>query len=345
MLLARDARLDRADAAGRTALHHAALAGRLDAVQLLLARGATAGARAADGATAFDLAARLGAGPAVLEALRVATAGAGVGPVLVEAARTGDAGAAWKAVAAGADAAALTEALLAAARRGDTDLARGLIASGAAPGGWPGDGGQTPLHAAAWYGRVEVARLLLAAGAAPGAADAAGRTPLHVAAMTTHASAAAALALARVLLAAGADPRARDGQGYTARTAARAAGRDALAGLLPAAVDEPPLDPTATGIARILLGVKDDRCVALRPNDVVLPFESWWGPPRDPIGGAFDARAAGARHEEFVQAGAGWFLPWLEGMQAGGWPAADEVIAGFRARHGRPPSIERFPHI
>jgi ankyrin repeat protein len=215
-------------------------------VRLLLERGAPAAARAADGATASDLAAPLGAGPAVLEALRSHTPGAGAGPVLVEAARAGDARAAWRVLAGGVDAGALAEALLTAARRGDLDIARGLVAGGAAPGGRPGGAGQTPLHAAAWHGRLAVARMLLDAGADCSPADSAGRTPLHVTAITGHASAADSLALARVLLAAGADPHVRDLQGYTARIAARAAGREAIAALLPPAPDEPRSMPPPT---------------------------------------------------------------------------------------------------
>ena len=64
------------------------------------------------------------------------------------------------------------------------------------------------LHRAAWQGDVVTLQHLLRQGASPDPRDAAGRTPLHVAAFfAQHAG-------ARALVAGGADPRAKEGQLY-----------------------------------------------------------------------------------------------------------------------------------
>ncbi|MFN8573112.1 MAG: ankyrin repeat domain-containing protein [Gemmatimonadaceae bacterium] len=157
--------------AGETPLHRAAAVGHgVEVLQGLVAHGAEIDRRRDDGATAYQLATRVG-NVAVAEYLASAGADVTLTP---------------------------TDRLLGACMRGDADAARGIAV--AHPGlinalgpserdalgqalmhghmeavrvmvslGWPltheGEWGGTPLHWAAWHGRVEGVKLLLAAGA------------------------------------------------------------------------------------------------------------------------------------------------------------------------------------
>jgi len=346
MLLARGARVDQADDVGRTALHHAACAaGRLDVVQALLAHGAQVDARASGGDTPLDFALRISHDLSLIDLLRarMGAKAAPAGRALAVAAIHGDHARAWKLIAEGVDVAALTEALRGAAQIGDVVLARGLIDAGALPGG--DERGEPPLHRAAWHGRAAAARLLLDAGADLNAqARSHGLTPLQVAVRTGHAEPAAIVETVRLLLDAGADALILDRDGCWPRATARSLGRGALVAILPAAADERPIDASADGVAKLVLGSAGDLEASFRPNDVVLPFAVAGGYSRDYVWGHdCDAGNALGRHrEDFERANAAWAFPIMEAMRDGPWPAYAEVEAAYRVRHGREPQVRRF---
>jgi ankyrin repeat protein len=346
MLLARGARVDRTDDAGRTALHHAALAGRRDVAEVLLARGARMDARASTGETPLDFALRISQDPGLVDLLRApaGTKGRGqdTGRALAVAAMQGDHRRVWKFVAEGASTIALTEALGAAAQRGDVVLGRGLIDAGASPSG---DGaGEPPLHRAAAYGRTDFVQMLIAAGTDPSQQDASGSTALHRAVRASEASPAAAVRTVQALLAADADAGRYDGEGYSPRTRARALGREALISLLPAAPGEPAIDADAADVAGLVLGSSDRLRALWQPNDVVRPFTVRDDDPREPWGADCDAAMALGRWcEEFTRAGAAWAFPIVEAVRDGRWPAYADVVTAYRATHdGRGPQVERF---
>lgn len=346
MLLARGARVDQTDDMGRTALHHAACAGRLEVARALLERGARVDARASGGETPLEFALR-GHYLALIDLLRkrmgADAPGAEPGRALAVAAIRGDHARVWKLVAEGVGVEDLTEALRGAAQIGDVVLARGLIDAGALPGG--DERGEPPLHRAAWHGRAAAARLLLDAGADVNSqARSHSLTPLQVAVRTGHAQPAAIVETVRLLLDAGADALILDRDGCWPRATARSLGRGALVAMLPAAADERPIDASADGVAKLVLGSAGDLEASFRPNDVVLPFAVVGGYSRDYVWGHdCDAGNALGRHrEDFERANAAWAFPIMEAMRDGRWPAYAEVEAAYRVGHGREPQVRRF---
>lgn len=345
ILLARGARVDQTDDTGRTALHHAACAGRLEVARALLERGARVDARASGGDTPLDFALRISHDLPLIDLLRarMGAKAAPAGRALAVAAIHGDHARAWKLIAEGVDVAALTEALRGAAQIGDVALARGLIDAGALPGG--DERGEPPLHRAAWHGRAAAARLLLDAGADVNSqARSHGLTPLQVAVRTGHAQPAAIVETVRLLLDAGADALILDRDGCWPRATARSLGRGALVAMLPAAADERPIDASADGVAKLVLGSAGDLEASFRPNNVVLPFAVVGGYSRDYVWGHdCDAGNALGRHrEDFERANAAWAFPIMEAMRDGRWPAYAEVEAAYRIGHGREPQVRRF---
>jgi hypothetical protein len=345
MLLARGARVDERDGMGRTALHHAAQAGRRDAAEVLIAHGARVDTRNTSGQTPLDVTLEISWSLDLIDLLREhmgRTAHADGGRALRVATFQGDHARAWRYVAQGADVKALTAGLRAAAQRGDVALGRGLIDSGALPDGDGAD--EPPLLVTAWYGQVEFARMLLAAGVDVNARSRTNRTALQAAASTSHAKPAVVAAMVRLLLEAGADPTGRDGEGYGPRERLRSLGRTALIPMVPAAPGERPIDPTAEGIASLLLGARGDVSARYRPNDVVHPLAVTGGHPRDPWGVNCDAAGAlGRWREDFENAGVEWAFPLFVRMRDGDWPSYAEVEAAYRRQTGLDPTIERFP--
>lgn len=152
----------------------AVLRGHGDVVAWLLARGASASARNADGT-----------------------------PVVALAVAAADQGTLRGLLAAGADVNAVDargrSALWHAAAIGDVDSLQILLAAGAARDRADAHG-TTPLMAAVRAGRLAAVEALLAAGASPSLADRAGDTALHVAAATGQTAAAQRLARERAIL-------------------------------------------------------------------------------------------------------------------------------------------------
>jgi ankyrin repeat protein len=212
-LLAHGARVDAADADGKTPLYHAVDAGRADLVRLLLEHGAGAGvALTAEHLLPLHLAARQGSRE-VLEVLLAARAdvkartrradtvpgvGRGGATPLHEAARFGRAEAARTLLGHGADVNAL-EDVLPSMDEGSSWIGRALgldfimarwLTESRDPLLGPG-GGMTALHTASRYGRAEVVRVLLDHKADVNARVAAtGATALHLAAANGHAAVA-----------------------------------------------------------------------------------------------------------------------------------------------------------
>jgi len=144
----------------------AAKLGRVEAVTLILARGADVQARDPEGVTPLYAACR--EGQAAVADLLLST---------------------------GADPRATVRGLAplhAAAAAGRADIAASLLEAGAPPDP-VSPAGATPLHVAARYGRAGAASILLRAGADPDARGLRAMTPLHVAARHGQSEAAAAL--------------------------------------------------------------------------------------------------------------------------------------------------------
>lgn len=362
MLLARGARVDAVDDTGRTALHHAAAAGRLDVARLLLDRGADVDARTARGERALDFVLRISHDLALADLARARSASGGAaqrddpkrveaeraarrrdaGATLAVAAIRGDRARVLKLIAEGVDAPALTAALANAAQTGDVVLGRALIDAGADPGGRVA--ASTVLHRAAWFGQAAFVSFLVDEGVAIAARDSAGKTALHAAVVTSHAKPAAIVATVRVLLVAGAETHTVDADGYSPRTSARALGHEPLVDLLPPGPGEPPIDATAAGIDAIRIGWKGDVEIFFHPNDVLWHIELIGGYRRDPWGFRTDPATALTRHrDDLVNGGAGWFLPTIEAMRGGRRPAYAEVEAAFRRHHDLEPEVRRFP--
>lgn len=196
-----DARRTR-DASGYTALHLAATHGDAAAVALLLRAGADTEARGPRLRTPLHCACVRGNAGAVAALVR------GGGDVRC---RSGEHGA---------------TPLHYAAAGGRRDVVALLLRAGADPAAHDCRG-DTPLHRAAQYGRRDVADQLLSHGGV--GVDVRGaeyRTPLHLAAATGHAEAAA------LLLLRGADVGARDARGFTPRRLASHFRRKGVATLL-----------------------------------------------------------------------------------------------------------------
>jgi len=118
-----------------------------------------------------------------------------------------------------------------AARTGDVQRAAALLTAEPALARLRTPDGETALHAAVGLRQAELVELLLSAGADPNAPDAAGRTPLHVAAMTDA-------KFVRRLLEAGANANAADENGETPlHVAARRADAQSMSALLEAGAE------------------------------------------------------------------------------------------------------------
>jgi cytohesin len=179
-----------------TALHCAAVQGREQAVQRLLAGGAAVDAETGPAITALHLAARQGH--------------AAVARVLLAAGCNAEA----------VDARLGWAPLMIAVHAGHDDAARALLAHGCRRDCRSNDNGWCPVRCALPRGHYDVARTLLAAGCPVDGRDGVGRTPLYHAAMDGEDEAVA------VLLAGGADPTAsRSDNGHSALGMAAYAGR------------------------------------------------------------------------------------------------------------------------
>ena len=216
-----------------SALMYAAGNGHVEAVRILLARGANVDHRDHNGDRALLWAAQHGhadvvrlllAGRAAVES----NADPHLITPLMQACRYGHLAAARVLIAAGADSRRRDHvndtALHAAAISGNAELVALLLRAGADPNAKGKYLDDTPLHHAADFDRVEAARLLVSAGAHLDVRDHKGRTPLWSAASLDHP------AIVEILLAGGADPDARDTTGTTPFVAA--AGRSGTAARL-----------------------------------------------------------------------------------------------------------------
>ncbi|KAG9468250.1 hypothetical protein GDO78_023143 [Eleutherodactylus coqui] len=187
-LLETEGGLNQRDRAGRTLLAAAAHAGNLDAVRLMLSRGANLEATDEDGQTPLGLAAHQGH-LSVVELL------------LERGARHDHSDSrGWS-------------PLRAAAWGGHTEVVESLLAFGAQPD-TSGPDGRTALRAAAWSGHEGPVKALIRAGAEIDHADIEGRTPLMAAAYMGHCK------VAEVLLESGANVNKCDAEGRSALTVA-----------------------------------------------------------------------------------------------------------------------------
>lgn len=230
--LAAGAPVDARDASGNTPLHVAVIAGQLECVAVLRARGANPDVANKDGKTARQVAAGLADGRMVIRmrsALLAIPAGTQKGPFqkepLQEAARRGDVDFVSMLLQLGADpngkGADGATALQAAALKGHGDVVELLLQKGAKV-----DVG-LPLHDAAVGGSAAAVRALVKHGAKVGAVDPKTRdTPLHYAATWGK------LEAARALVALGADVNAKNGRGRTSLEEAKANGSQDIAKLL-----------------------------------------------------------------------------------------------------------------
>jgi ankyrin repeat protein len=193
----------RAPARGETPLHFAALLGRMKVISALAADGADINATDNDGVTPLQYA-RLRRQMGAVEAL--ASLGARLDD-LADAVNAGDVARVVELIAQGADVNALDlfgTPLHHAAAKGRTAIAVILIDRGADLEAAGEPEGAHPLHTAALNGMENVAQLLIDRGARVDARDAAGRTPLMIAANFAKPG------MARLLLAYGADLQAMD---------------------------------------------------------------------------------------------------------------------------------------
>jgi ankyrin repeat protein len=193
----------RAPAHGETPLHLAALLGRVKVISVLAAEGAEIDLTDNDGVTALQYA-RLRRQMGAVEAL--ASLGARIDD-LTDAVDAGDVARVVELIAQGADVNApdlFGAPLHHAAAKGRTAIAVILIDRGANLEAAGDPDGAHPLHTAALNGEEDVAQLLIDRGAKIDALDAAGRTPMMVAAGFRNPG------MARLLLAQGADPQAEN---------------------------------------------------------------------------------------------------------------------------------------
>lgn len=199
-LLGAGASASAADSEGHNALHYAARAGDVAAVQALMAAGASSDAQSQGGLTPFMIAVAHGQLGVVAALEGVDGTAAGPAPSSADGAQGGEPSP--------VSVSRRRKELLQAAARGDVPAIQRLLDTGAGPneGDANGDG---PLHHAAMKGRAEAARALLAAGAAPNVANNRGRTPLILAGAGGH------VAAVEALLDAGASPNEADADGNT----------------------------------------------------------------------------------------------------------------------------------
>ena len=209
LMLERDPGLLRASDAGRTLLHHAASAARLEAIETLVALGADPNARNEEhfydspGSRPLHC---LSAAPVPLKSVHV--------EACIAALQAGPAGADINACNASGDT-PLHLAVLNGEHRAEAFLARGADVNAR------NNNGSTPLHLAASCSRAIAVQVLLEAGANPVARDDKGRTPLHGAAIAAESESDWKIMLG--LTQAGADVNARDADGATALHLAAAA--------------------------------------------------------------------------------------------------------------------------
>jgi ankyrin repeat protein len=229
-LLARGARLEHKNMVGWTALHWAAMRGRLSVLHQLLAPegravGAEVNARAADGTTPLWWASSMGHLEAVRELL---ARGAGLelsstaGTPLFRASFHGHLPVVRELLLCGAAVAARADdgnlPIILASQEGHREVVAELLKGGAdvnasiqppAPGA--AADGRTALHLASRFGNTSTVRLLVAQGADINAADAHCRTALM------HASCCGLVYTVKELLKLGADPALMDAHGQTAQ--------------------------------------------------------------------------------------------------------------------------------
>jgi len=232
LLLKAGADVNTRDAAGRTALLHAASVGNNGYVRVLVEQGADARLAAEDGTTALHVAAERGdvkLARYLLDrcgcAVDAATADGGLTPLALTAGQ-GTNSMAELLLAYGASVDGVgTPPLLAACEAGDLQLAKLLLARGADPGRLSAAlNGIPPLFKAVDAGSVPLVTLLLANGAPVDGTDRDGRTLLsHLCELGSFPGQPRALTMAFVeqLLAAGADPTRADANGATPLAYAR----------------------------------------------------------------------------------------------------------------------------
>lgn len=195
--LASGANIDERDSKGLTPLMRAAGAGKLDAVRLLIERGAKVNsAEPRFSYTALHFAATLGRAEGVAE---LAKAGANIE----------------------ARASVGVTPLQLACAKGHLEAASVLLDRGAQIEAVD-DAGWTPLHWAAREGQTELVRLLLQRKASVNASAGDGFTPLHMAASKGHVEAV------KLLLSGGAKAELKTRQGWTARQVAEAVNQRAI---------------------------------------------------------------------------------------------------------------------
>jgi hypothetical protein len=213
-----------------------------------------------------------------------------------------------------------------AARKGDVAVLEALLDTGADLEETFG-AGETALTTAAQYGRAEAVAELLARGADAMHRDRAGASALHLAAGSRLARQPRLLVVVHHLLGAGVDSLQRDQPGYWPRALARARGNAGLLEALAEMPGEPPVDPSAVGVASVQLAGNEEHRLLWRPNDVVLPFSFDEHVQRDEWHGCWlNAQGLAQEPRTWVQLPElAWFEPLLEAMCAGEMPTLDRV--------------------
>lgn len=338
-----------ADGAGRSAVHCAGICNRMDALRLLMAYGADVRLRDNDGKTPYDYSAAYGADPQVLEYLARAM-NRQENPEqkmtrLFGAIRHRDRKTLERLLVQAPKLLRMKKAsqvVAEAVRTGDTGVTRLVMESGFSPD-QPDSYGDYPMHVAARYGHVNIIELLTAHGVRTDQVNAHGYIPLHLAIVTDRVQIQKKIAACRALLSAGSPRISRDKRGKSMRAHARAHGLNAILADLPPDEEESPLDPTAHGIAEIILYNNGKLRVAYHPNNDTAPLtisdlagrDGWMPWPERRMGGL-------SMETLLTDLGLQMFHPLLAHHKTGRRMPADDVIQTYQKVFGKKPEIIRF---